>query len=58
MNIALKTGQSIKKTKKYYLIFKTTIESLKRRFLFIAFFNLYLIVSNCEIKLFKVFSSI
>lgn len=45
INIALKTDQSIKKSKNHDLIFEISIiTSLKRGFLFIKFLNFYLIV--------------
>ena len=44
MEISLKIGQSIKKTKKYNMILEKTILDSKNYFLFITFANLVLII--------------
>ena len=45
IDVSLKAGRNIQKAKKYYLILKVAITSLKGRFLLIAFFYSYLVVS-------------
>lgn len=58
IDIVLKTSQIIKKYKKYDLVFKMAILSLKNIFLFIIFFNSHLIVSTNKVSLNKILDSI
>ena len=55
IDITLKTGQCVEEPKKYYLVLKVAIFSLKDRFPFIALFYPHLMVSTCEIKLGELF---
>ena len=55
MDIFLKNSQNIKKAKKLDMIFKIAILDLKNWFLFITFTNPHLMISICQIKLYKLF---
>ena len=55
INIALEAGQYIGQLKKHYLIFEVAVSSPESRFLFIARFYPYLMVSTCKVELSKSF---
>lgn len=44
IDLAFKTSQSVRKTKKYYLILEVTVSSLESYFLDFIFFNIYLVI--------------
>lgn len=58
VNIPLKTGQSIKKPKKYNLVFEIAIPDLENNLLLIIFLNSYSIISIDLVQLGKTFSLI
>lgn len=49
VGIALKASRYIGRAKNYYRVLKMAILSLKNYLLFVAFFNLYLIISTSQI---------
>ena len=49
LDVSLKVGQSVKKTKKHDLIFEMTISSSERRLPFVAFTNPHPIIVICQI---------
>jgi hypothetical protein len=51
INLGLKSNKSINKTKRYNKCFKKAIVSIKYYYLFLIFFNLYLVKSINNIKL-------
>ena len=55
VNIALEAGQCVRQPKRYYLILEVAVSSLESRFLFIALFYPYLMVSTYEVKLSELF---
>ena len=56
IDIILKADQSLGELKKYFLILKLTILSLKDSFSFVAFFNPHSMVNTSKIELCKFFS--
>lgn len=55
IDIVLKTGRSIRKSKKHNLILKMAIPSLEDGLLFITFLNSHLIISISQVQLSKTF---
>ena len=55
VNIALEASWCVRQPKKHYLILEMAVSSPKSRFLFIALFYPYSMVSACEIELGELF---
>lgn len=49
IDVALKAGWIIKKSKKHHFILEVTVASLKNCCLFVTFLNLYLVIQVCQV---------
>ena len=57
IDVPVETGQYVGEPKKYYLVLKIAVSSLETCFLFIVFFNSYLMVNTRKVKLDELFGS-